>query len=202
MADDEVNNSKHGKLLSVKRVHVFKIPLADFMDIQSNSEDCLEILEKEEFAQMLKNRDLSHILEHNIVHINFVPAAFETEEDIEFITRKRQIVKVDSKASASSLSILTLPFPVPGGVRAAVDVFGDDPDLMETQLMAQIRNLKSRIGQRNTTDLFLTVTVPQSLTDHYDRLADQKGLEKYRLPRGKLNRRVIKMFVYEKSMNE
>ena len=115
---------------------------------------------------------------------------------------KRQIVKVDSKASASSLSILTLPFPVPGGVRAAVDVFGDDPDLMETQLMAQIKNLKSRIGQRNTTDLFLTVTVPQSLTDHCDRLADQKGLEKYRLPRGKLNRRVIKMFVYEKSMNE
>ena len=36
MADDEANNSKHGKLLSVNRVHVFKIPLADFLDVESN----------------------------------------------------------------------------------------------------------------------------------------------------------------------
>ena len=95
---------------------------------------------------------------------------------------------------------MTLPFPVPGGVRAAVDVFGESPDLMETQFLAQITSLKSKIGQRNTADLFLTVTVPLSLTDHFDSLVEQKGLEKYRLPRGKLNRRVIKMFVYEKSM--
>ena len=119
---------------------------------------------------------------------------------IEFITRKNQIVRVDNKASVSSLSILTLPFPVPGGVRAAVDVFGDDPDWMKTQFMAQINSLKSRIGQGNTTDLFITVTVPLSVTDHFDGLAQIKGLERYRLQRGKLNRRVIKMFVYEKSM--
>ena len=202
MADDEVNNSKHGQLLSLNCCHVFNIPSEDFMNVESSSEDCLEILKKEEFAQMLKNRHLSHIMENNIVHINFVPAAFETEEDIEFITRKNQIVRVDNKASVTSLSILTLPFPVPGGVRAAVDVFGDDPDWMETQFMSQINSLKSKIGQRNTTDLFITVTVPLSVTDHFDSLAQLKGLEKYRLKRGKLNRRVIKMYVYEKSMKE
>jgi len=197
-----ITNSKHGHLLSLNCCHVFKIPFEDFINVETNSEDCLEILEKEEFAQMLKNRHLSHIMENNIVHINFVPAAFETEEDIEFITRKKQIVRVDNRASVSSLSILTLPFPVPGGVRAAVDVFGDDPDLVETQLMAQINSLKSKIGQSNTTDLFITVTVPISLTDHFDSLAQIKGLEKYRLQRGKLNRRVVKMYVYEKSMKE
>ena len=202
MTDDEVNNIKHGQLLSLNCSHVFRIPLEDFMDVGSNSEDILEILEKEEFAKMLKNRDLSHIMENNIVHINFVPAAFETEEDIEFITRKKQIVRVDNKASVSSLSILTLPFPVPGGVRAAVDVFGDDPDWMETQFIAQINGLKSKIGQRDTTDLFITVTVPLSVTDHFESLAKLKGLEKYRLHRGKLNRRVIQMFVYENSMKE
>ena len=202
MTDDEINNSKHGKLLALNCSHVFRIPLEDFMDVESKSKDCLEILEKEEFAKMLKNRDLSHIMENNIVHINFVPAAFETEEDIEFITRKKQIVKVDNKASVSSLSILTFPFPVPGGVRAAVDVFGDCPDLMETQFLAQINSLKSKVGQRNTTDMFLTMTLPLSLTDHFDGLVEQKGLEKYRLLRGKLKRRVIKMFVYEKSINE
>ena len=46
------------------------------------------------------------------------------------------------------------------------------------------------------------MTLPLSLTDHFDGLVEQKGLEKYRLLRGKLKRRVIKMFVYEKSINE
>ena len=202
MADEEVNNSKHGKLLALNCCHVFKIPIQDFIKIELNkSSEKLKVIEERDFAMMLKNGNLSHLIENSIVHINFVPAVFETEDDIEFITRKKQVVRVDTKTATASLSILTLPFLVPAGIRAAVDVFGDDPILMEAQLRAQLLDLKTKIDQENTAgDLFITVTVPPGLTELFDNLAEKISLEKYRLLRGELNRRVIKMYVYEKSI--
>ena len=204
MCDDEINNEKHGQLLSLNCCHIFKIPIFEFLKISLTPTERLEALENEDFSKKLRNGDLAHMIENNIVHINFVPAAFETMEDIEFITRKKQTVLIDKKQPNTSFSILTLPFPVPGGVRAAVDIFGQDPSMMKTHFLTQMENLqkvRSNI-EKSSKNLFITVTIPLNLTDHFDNLAEEIGYEKYRLPRGNLNRRVIKMYVYEKSINE
>ena len=76
--------------------------------------------------------------------------------------------------------------------------------MMKTHFLTQMENLqkvRSNI-EKSSKNLFITVTIPLNLTDHFDNLAEEIGYEKYRLPRGNLNRRVIKMYVYEKSINE
>ena len=144
MPDQEIVSAKHGRLLTVKTIHDFKLRLAGVAQLAQvpgvdgdhggGHPGLLRTLASQEFAALLRGGRLAHLLESNMVHMNWVPVVLGTEvragryafkyinldnipsqADIEFATRKRQVVLVDS--DNTSLSILTLPYPCPGGRR-------------------------------------------------------------------------------------
>ena len=75
--------------------------------------------------------------------MNWVPVKLESKEkdDIEFVSRKKQIVLMDS--IKDSLSILTLPYPASGGTRMTVDFFGDDSQLLLQHIQEHFSHLRS-----------------------------------------------------------
>merc|ERR1712110_108912 len=121
MTDAEIINPKHGKLLTVKADHTFKLKLSDLPDGTD-------------------------------------------KKDIEFVTRKKQIVLVDS--AKESLSILTLPYPSSGGTRMSIDFFGECSELLKRHIQEQLMHLRTpetmaiiqerHLGE-DIGDLFLSV---------------------------------------------
>ena len=141
--EEEIVNPKHGKHLTVATSHVFcfKHPeLDNFIDMDLD-DDSLVTLTKEDFASKLKDGSFHHLLDENVIHMNWMPVVLDTYEDINFVTRKNQIVKMDRKVS--SLSILTLPFPTAAGPRVALDIFTKDPGQLKLHLESQLMELRS-----------------------------------------------------------
>ena len=123
--EEEIVNPKHGKQLTVATSHVFcfKYPDLDHF-IDKDLQENLKTLDKGEFANKLKDGSFNHLLDNKVIHMNWVPVILDTDEDIEFVTRKNQIVKMAE--DNSSLSILTLPFPIAAGIRVGLDIFTKD----------------------------------------------------------------------------
>ena len=118
MTDEEMTSSKHGQLLTVKAYHTLKLKWSDLPDGTDIPKCSLQRLAKEEFSDLLHGQSLDHLFEGKVIHMNWVPVKLDIKDkkDIEFVTRKKQIVLVDS--DKDSLSILSLPYPVSGGARS------------------------------------------------------------------------------------
>ena len=117
MTDEEMTSSKHGQLLTVKAYHTLKLKWSDLSDRTDIMKCSLQRLTREEFSDLLLGQSLDQLFEGEVIHMNWVPVKIDIKDkkDIEFVTRKKQIVLVDS--AKDSLSILTLPYPVSGGAR-------------------------------------------------------------------------------------
>merc|ERR1712110_1275501 len=143
MTDAEIINPKHGKLLTVKADHTFKLKLSDLPDGTDKNKCSLQRLAKEEFTELLLGKSLDHLLEGDVIHMNWVPVKLDIKDkkDIEFVTRKKQILLVDS--NKDSLSILSLPYPVSGGARStmSIDFFGECSKLLMQHIQEQLRHL-------------------------------------------------------------
>ena len=66
----------------------------------------LSELSKDEFAEDLRAGRVRHLLENNLLHMQFVPVRPRTEEDIEFAVRKRQSVMAEEISAGGAISSL------------------------------------------------------------------------------------------------
>ena len=110
LCDEDIKTPKLGELLLVKSVLVYKINMSS-LAIPDTNEDDYKVLKKEEFAEVLRSKEKTgHLLEHNLVHMDWVPVILGTKRDIEFATRKKQVVLLAGSLDVpKSFSILTLP---------------------------------------------------------------------------------------------
>ena len=143
------------------------------------------------------------------MHINFIPVLIESEDDIEFATRKSQIVLVEDSSSEmlESLSILTLPYPVPdGNHRVSIDIFTEENSQasIKSHISHQLMNITNAIvneSRASECEYLLTIfTEPQFASTVFD-IMDGYGLQKYYTADGSQNRRVNNMYVYQKSLS-
>ena len=89
MPDQEIVSAKHGRLLTVKTIHDFKLRLAGVVQLVQvpgvDGDDggghpgLLRTLARQEFAALLRGGRLAHLLESNMVHMNWVPVVLGTE---------------------------------------------------------------------------------------------------------------------------
>ena len=98
MTDEEMTNSKHGQLLTVKAYHTLKLKWSDLPDGTDFPKCSLQRVAKEEFSDLLLGQSLDHLFEGEVIHMNWVPVKLDIKDkkDIEFVTRKKQIVLMDS----------------------------------------------------------------------------------------------------------
>ena len=57
--------------------------------------DDLVRVDKNDFAKLLRMKSFGAILENNVINLNWVPIVLDTEHDIEFATRKNQLIMTD-----------------------------------------------------------------------------------------------------------
>ena len=89
MPDQEIVSAKHGRLLTVKTIHDFKLRLAGVVQLVQvpgvDGDDggghpgLLRTLASQEFAALLRGGRLAHLLDSNMVHMNWVPVVLGTE---------------------------------------------------------------------------------------------------------------------------
>ena len=86
MPDQEIVSAKHGRLLTVKTIHDFKLRLAGVAQVPGVDGDgggshpgLLRTLASQEFAALLRDGRLAHLLDSNMVHMNWVPVVLGTE---------------------------------------------------------------------------------------------------------------------------
>ena len=144
--------------------------------------------------------------------MNWVPVKLDIKDkkDIEFVTRKKQIVLVDG--TKDSLSILTLPYPVSGGARStmSIDFFGECSQLLIRHIQEQLRHLRTPetmtiIQERHPggdiNDVFLTVFIGVKMRESFTKLAEEElGLGKFCDFHGSVKRNHYKMYIYEKNL--
>ena len=207
LREDEIKSSKHGDLLAVKSYYVYRIK-AELFEYSSHTfvEPNLTKFSKDQFSNFLKGNKAKRLFKGSLVHMNFIPILIESEDDIEFATRKRQIVLVEDSSSEmlKSLSILTLPYPVPNGNhRVSIDIFTDEKnqESIKNHISYQLRNITNEIGDKsraNKGEYLLTIfTEPQFASIVFD-IMDGYGLQKYYTADGSQNRRVNNMYIYQK----
>ena len=168
--DDEIKSCKHGNLLTSKSYPTYKINLGYLSTLVI--ETCKEtffIVSNTHFSEMLRGKHVQHLLRNNLLHINWTPVLIETDDDINFATRKKQIVlaKRVSESNISSFSILTLPFNVPNGnFKASIDIYTGDEDKqgIESHIKLQLMNLKQNLGNASQDNhIFLHIIVDENL---------------------------------------
>ena len=135
------------------------------------------------------------------MHMNWVPVVLGTESDIEFATRKKQVVYMSSSLhDPTSLSILTLPYSVPNGnTRTSIDIFAKEKDDVKTQICQQIQHLAEWNNIHKTNGkTFLSIFVDPISVEVAVEAMRSLGLEKYQYIYGSQNRKVVHMYLYQK----
>ena len=93
----------------------------------------------------------------------------------------------------SSLSILTLPFPVPRGPRISLDFFAQDASLLEIHLINQLHELRhpqhagilTELDQsRGLKNIFLSIVVHPKMTSEMFDISSRLVLDQFRIQRG------------------
>ena len=207
MTDKELVNPKHGTLLTVKVDHTFKMKWSDLPIV--TEKHSLQKLSKEKFSKLLLTTSLDHLFEGGVVHMNWVPVklASRDRDDIEFVTRKKQIVLMDD--NKKSLSILTLPYPSSGGTRMSIDFFGDDKSLLKQHIKEQLRQLRDPetmtiIKERHQGEdigvLFLSVFLNDEMTNAFMNFSEELEIRQFYQLHGSVQRDHYKMYIYEKSL--
>ena len=171
------------------------------VDDQTKTEttDLMQV-DKNEFATLLKMRSFRKILENNVLNLNWVPIALETEDDIEFATRKNQVVLTEPQSR--SLSVLTLPYHVPAGVRFALDLWAEEEQQVLPHVQAQFENVQEYLKSFKTEEnLFVSVMIRPGLSEPFLSYSKKTGLDQFRHVRGAQRRDLGKMYIYEKSLD-
>ena len=101
--EDQIKSSKFGELLTVKSISVYKFRRDQVISALSKKDLGLTELSKNQFAGLLRDPRICHLLDNNILTLNWVPVRAQTEEDIEFAVRKRQTVMVEEGGQQASL---------------------------------------------------------------------------------------------------
>ena len=102
----DLGSPKFGKLLTVKAILVYKFRCNQLITPVKEDNPRLTELSKDEFAGVLRAGRIRHLLENNLLHMQFVPVRPRTEEDIEFAVRKRQSVMVGETSAGGGITSL------------------------------------------------------------------------------------------------
>ena len=202
LTEKEVNSEKLGDLLMKKSILIFFFDMENIIGAKVVEDNPLYLIQKEEFANLLQlKNEVGQLLEHNIVHMNWVPVVLGTEADIEFATRKKQVVYLNgSLEDPSSFSILTLPYSVPNGnTRTSIDIFAKEKEDVKAQICQQIHHLAER-NKTTTTDgkTILSIFIDPCFVEAAVEAMQVLGLEKYWYVYGSQNRKVQHMYIYQK----
>ena len=103
---ENLGSPKFGKLLTVKAVLDYKFRCNQLISLVEEGNTRLTTLSREEFAVALREHRVQHLLESDLLHMQFVPVKPRTEEDIEFAVRKRQSVMVEEISAGGGISSL------------------------------------------------------------------------------------------------
>lgn len=199
MTDEQVNSPKQGSLVSVKSVLNYKICKEKSSPPLVLESPCFPIT-KTEFADLLRDNDATqHLLDNNLVHMNWVPVIPETEDDIEFATRKKQVVLVNGAfQTPSSLSVLTLPFSVPkGNRRTAIDIFTNDSEEVKLHIYQHMKRIW--VGSTGG-DIFLSIVVSENNVKAAHDAMVNLGLGSFTYIYGSQQREISKMYFYLKNL--
>ena len=82
LPDQEIVSTKHGRLLTVKTIHDFKLRLEDVPKPGYEADPGLlrlRTLSRQEFSALLRDGRLTHLLDSNVIHMNWVPVVLGTE---------------------------------------------------------------------------------------------------------------------------
>ena len=199
MTDEELRSPKLGTLLTAPAFLNFTLrnsQLKQDLIVKKN----LPEVDRDSFADLLKKKKLVHLFENNVVHMNWVSVTPETDDDVEFAVRKRQVVLMDD--NHQSLSILTLPFPVPGGIRTTIDFYSDDEALLEDHILHQLHNLRNSLEASEDDDIILVSIVSrESFKESVENVTKKIGLVKDNMGKfGSQKREFGKMYVYKKEL--
>ena len=203
LSDQQIPSSKHGSLLTVQCVHEVKIGMEQFLkivDAETWTDDLVRV-DKNEFAKLLRMKSFRTILENNVINLNWVPIVLDTEHDIEFATRKNQLVMTEPHQTRS-LSVLTLPYHVPGGVRFALDLWAEEADQVWPQVQAQFRNVQKYLRDFKAEEyLFISVMIRPGLSEAFLSYSKKNELDKFKHVRGSQRRDQPKMYIYEMTLD-
>ena len=216
LSDEEIQSSKHGKLLAVKSCPTYKIKLEDLSGLSTETwKQKFSVVSKTKFSEMLRRKDTQGLLPGgNLLHMNWVPVLLETEEDIDFAIRKKQIILAEGvyQNSISSFSILTLPYNISNGnFRSSIDIFTKDGDKEATKahIKLQLMNMSGMMRRETMidnitdtespdTDLFVQIFVHQNLVNTVFDAMEGYGLQKHYYMHGVQKREVCDMYIYQK----
>ena len=204
LSDDEIKSPKHGKLLTVKSVIVYKVRYDHLKMLHpSIQHEKLIVVSKPDFSNILKNDNSKCLLENNLVHINWVPIILETNSDVEFAVRKNQVVLSNGALKddiQSSFSILTLPYSVPNGnTRSSIDIFTKDKQNTKNHITRQLMVLAEELKSKSLiNDSILSIFVCQHLVETVFDVMENHGLQKYHFVYGVKKRKINNMYVYQK----
>ena len=106
IVDEGLGSPKFGKLLTVKAILVYKFRCNQLITPVKEDNPRLTELSKDEFAGVLRAGRIRHLLENNILHMQYVPVRPCTEDDIEFAVRKRQSVMVGETSAGGEITSL------------------------------------------------------------------------------------------------
>ena len=203
LSDEEIISPKHGNLLSVKSVLVYRIRMKS-INIHEIEEDECKTVTKEEFAEVLRTKERTeNLLECNLVHMNWVPVILETEQDIEFATRKNQVVLLKGSLDfPTSFSVFTLPYSVPNGnTRASIDIFANAGDDVKQHIRHQMKLFDQREKLVSTKgETMLSIIVAQDMVEATVEAMELLGLQKFKFVNGSQKRDVSNMYLYQKQV--
>jgi len=203
LSDKEIKSDKLGDLLGMKPFLVYSFQLKTIFGIKV-AENNLSYIQKEDFKKLLQSKGkVNPLLEHNIVHMNWVPVILGTEADIEFATRKKQEVLLNGSVDDPiSFSILTLPYSVPNGnTRSSIDIFATEDEDVKNHIQQQIKHLANKTNDiAKIGKTLLSIFVHQSQEKVAIEAMMSLGLEEYRYRYGTQNREVNHMYIYQKQI--
>ena len=101
-----LGSPKFGNLLTVKAVLDYDFRCNQLISVVEEENPRLVALSRDQFAGVLREQRVRHLLESDLLHMQFVPVRPRTEEDIEFAVRKRQSVMVEEASAGGAISSL------------------------------------------------------------------------------------------------
>jgi hypothetical protein len=216
LTEEEINSPKHGKLLAVKSYPTYKIKLEDLSSVSTKTcKQKFSVVSRQKISEILRRKNTQDLLPSNLLHMNWVPVLLETEEDIDFAVRKKQIILAEgvTQNSISSFSILTLPYSVPNGnFKSAIDIFTKDGDKEATKahVKLQLMNMSGMMrresmienitNEKPDSDIFFHIFVNQNLVNTVIDVMDGYGLQKHLYTLGVQKRDVGNMYIFQKNI--
>ena len=101
-----LGSPKFGNLLTVKAILDYKFRCNQLISPAEEENTRLTTLSRDQFAGVLRAGRVRHLLENDLLHLQFVPVRPRTEQDVQFAVRKRQSVMVEEISAGAGLASL------------------------------------------------------------------------------------------------